>query len=162
MGCQVSTDGYKLGFFLFVCQGLRINMLKGNSTLLADVAQTPRYSTRDHWFMTYVYHNKSSQNTQNKILSNFLKTFFNSLICHFSVQTLGYFFYKNQNYYFQWKHKKTGLKSTILMAVFKFFFLCSPDCPKQPRIEYPFYRFLYPMFFGAISEWVREILWIMN
>ena len=36
------------------------------------------------------------------------------------------------------------------MAVW-IFFLCSPDCPKQPRIEYPFYRFLYPMICGTIS-----------
>ena len=34
---------------------------------------------------------------------------------------------------------------------FGFFFLCSPDCPKQPRIDHLFYRFLYPIICGAIS-----------
>ena len=32
---------------------------------------------------------------------------------------------------------------------FGFFFLC-PDCPKQPRIDNSFYRFLYPMICGTI------------
>ena len=30
------------------------------------------------------------------------------------------------------------------------FFLCSPDCPKQPRLEYSIYRFLYPMICGGL------------
>ena len=37
------------------------------------------------------------------------------------------------------------------------FFLCSPDCPKQPRIEYPFYRFLYPMICGTISGVTTDV-----
>ena len=37
------------------------------------------------------------------------------------------------------------------MAVWFFFSLCSPNCPKQPRIEYPFYRFLYSMICDTIS-----------
>ena len=37
------------------------------------------------------------------------------------------------------------------MAVCICFFLCSPDCTKQLRIEYPFYRFLCPMICGTIS-----------
>ena len=36
------------------------------------------------------------------------------------------------------------------MAVW-IFFLCSPDCPKQPRIDNSFYRFLNPMICGTIS-----------
>ena len=36
------------------------------------------------------------------------------------------------------------------MAV-QIFFSLQPDYPKQPRIEYPFYRFLYPMICGTIS-----------
>ena len=36
------------------------------------------------------------------------------------------------------------------MAVWNFFSL-QPDCPKQPRIEYSFYKFLYPMICGTIS-----------
>ena len=35
------------------------------------------------------------------------------------------------------------------MAVCIFLFPCSPDCTKQPRIEYPYYRFLYPMICGT-------------
>ena len=62
------------------------------------------------------------------------------MLYNFLVQTL--------QYLWPWKHKKTDLKSSILMAVW-IFFLYSPDCPKQPRIEYPFYRFLYPMIWGT-------------
>ena len=46
------------------------------------------------------------------------------------------------------------------MAVW-IFFLCSPDCPKQPRIEYPFDRFLYPMICGIISGLIN-IPWLYN
>ena len=49
-----------------------------------------------------------------------------------------------------WKHKKNDLKSLFLWQ-FAFFFLCSPNCPQKPRIEYLFYKFLYPMIFGPIS-----------
>ena len=31
------------------------------------------------------------------------------------------------------------------MAVGSFFSLCSPDCPKQPRTSFPFYKFFYPI-----------------
>ena len=41
------------------------------------------------------------------------------------------------------------------MAVWIFF--CSPDCPKQPRIAYSFYRFLYAMICGTISG--SKIIW---
>ena len=49
-----------------------------------------------------------------------------------------------------WKHKKTDLKSSMLMAVW-IFVPCSPNCTKQPRIKYLFYKFLYPMIFGTLS-----------
>ena len=39
-------------------------------------------------------------------------------------------------------------KSTILITAF----FCSLDCPKQPRIGYPFYRFLFSMICGTISR----------
>ena len=29
----------------------------------------------------------------------------------------------------------------------------SPDCPKQPRTSFPFYKFFYPTISGRISEW---------
>ena len=44
-----------------------------------------------------------------------------------------------------------GKKSYILMA-FECFFLCSPDCPKQPITSFPFYKFFYPTISGGISE----------
>ena len=31
------------------------------------------------------------------------------------------------------------------------FFLCSPNCPKQPRTSFPFYIFFYPTISGRIS-----------
>ena len=42
------------------------------------------------------------------------------------------------------------------MAVW-IFFLCSPDRPKQPRIEYPFYRCLYPMISGTMSRGLTDL-----
>ena len=47
------------------------------------------------------------------------------------------------------KHKKLTSKVAYLWQFW--FFLCSPECPKQPRIEYLFYGFLYPMISGNIS-----------
>ena len=43
------------------------------------------------------------------------------------------------------------------MAVGSFFSLCSPDCPKQPRTSFPFYKFFYPTISGRISA---STLWI--
>jgi hypothetical protein len=31
------------------------------------------------------------------------------------------------------------------------FFLCSPDCPKQPRTSFPFYKFFYPIISAKVS-----------
>ena len=31
------------------------------------------------------------------------------------------------------------------------FFLCSPDCPKQPRTSFPLYKFFYPTISSRIS-----------
>ena len=36
--------------------------------------------------------------------------------------------------------------------LWQFFFLCSPDCPKQPRTSFPFYKLFYPIISGRISE----------
>ena len=49
------------------------------------------------------------------------------------------------------KTLNAGLKNSILMVVW-IFFLCSPDYPKQPRIEYPFYRFLHQMIFKSLPR----------
>ena len=59
-------------------------------------------------------------------------------------------FKKILKFFWPWEHKKIDLKSSLLMAVW-IFFPCSPNFSKQPRIEYPFYRFLYPMICGTIS-----------
>ena len=32
------------------------------------------------------------------------------------------------------------------------FFLCSPDCPKQPRTSFPFYKLFYPIISAKVSE----------
>ena len=37
------------------------------------------------------------------------------------------------------------------MAVGRFFFLCSPDCPKKPRTSFLFYKFFSPTISGRIS-----------
>ena len=47
--------------------------------------------------------------------------------------------------------KKYPKKLHTLMAVGRFFFLCSPDCPKQSRSSFPFYKFFYPTISARIS-----------
>ena len=61
------------------------------------------------------------QRNKNLVINKFSRIFFNLKICP---------------------------KICILMAVF---FLCSPDCPKQSRTLYPFYKFFYPTISGRIS-----------
>ena len=34
------------------------------------------------------------------------------------------------------------------------FFLCCPDCPKQPRTSFPFYKFFYPIVSVKVSGWL--------
>ena len=55
------------------------------------------------------------------------------------------------------KVEKTTTKSCILMAVGSFF-LCSPNCPKQPRNSFPFYKFFYPIVSAKVSISKREKL----
>ena len=40
----------------------------------------------------------------------------------------------------------------------KFFFLCSHDCPKQPRTSFPFYKFFYQTISGRVSAVVLYII----
>ena len=49
------------------------------------------------------------------------------------------------------KVEKTSQKSCTLVAVGRVFFLCSPDCPEQPRTSFLFYRLFYPTISGRIS-----------
>ena len=51
------------------------------------------------------------------------------------------------------KVEKPTPKSCRLMAVGSCCFsLCSPDCPKQPRTSFPFYKFFYPTISCKISD----------
>jgi len=49
------------------------------------------------------------------------------------------------------KVEKTTPKSCVLKAVGRVFFLCSPDCPKQPRTSFSFYKFFYPIVSATVS-----------
>ena len=47
------------------------------------------------------------------------------------------------------------------------FFLCSPNCPKQPRNSFPFYKFFYPIVSAKVSGsndflsvWLCIINWV--
>ena len=41
------------------------------------------------------------------------------------------------------------------------FFLCSLDCLKLPKIEYPIYKFLYPIISGTISRGLlNQLIWL--
>ena len=78
------------------------------------------------------------------------------MVCNVLVRTLQYFWKHFKFIFCPWKHKKLPSKVAYLWQ-FSFFFLCSPDCPKQPRIKYPFYRFLYLMICGTISGiWTHQ------
>ena len=78
---------------------------------------------------------------------NFFHISLSSSLCNFSVRMLKSFLKKCP-----WKHKKADLKSSILMAVWLFISLCSPNCPKHPRTEYPFYRFFHSIVSSSVSD----------
>ena len=59
---------------------------------------------------------------------------------------------KKIRFFFSPKVVKTTPKSCILMAVGRFFFLCSPDCPKQRRTSFPFYNFFYTIVSPKVSD----------
>ena len=44
------------------------------------------------------------------------------------------------------------------MAVGTFFSLCSPDCPKQPRTSFPFYKLFYPIVSAKVSGFMLQLL----
>ena len=40
------------------------------------------------------------------------------------------------------------------------FFLCSPDCPKQPRTSFPFYNFfIQPSLVGSLGSKIKNGIW---
>jgi hypothetical protein len=49
------------------------------------------------------------------------------------------------------KLKKPAQKVAYLWQL-GVFFLCSPDCPKQPRTSFPFYKLFYPIVSAKVSE----------
>ena len=57
------------------------------------------------------------------------------------------------NFFIFFDHKK--LKKPLQKVAHNrprpFFFLCSPDCPKQPRTSFPFYKFFYPIVSAKVS-----------
>ena len=86
----------------------------------------------------------------------FLIFFYSFILCNFSVRTLGYLFSNCKVIFWLWKHKKSDLKSSILMAVWIFFSLQ----PRLPRIDYAFYSFLYPIICGTISGILIIFIWL--
>ena len=51
------------------------------------------------------------------------------------------------------------------------FFLCSPDCAKQPRTSFPFYKFFYPIVSAKVSgtylgcgavDWMQLVLHLVQ
>jgi hypothetical protein len=86
-----------------------------------------------------LFQNKSLAYFSPKLLSNFLAPLCYVTFTMFLKTFEDFLGYENI------KKLTSKVAYLILMAVC-LFFLCSPDCPKQPRIEYPFYRFLYPMY----------------
>ena len=49
------------------------------------------------------------------------------------------------------KSWKKHLKKLHTYGSWEVFFLCSPDCPKQPRTSFPFYKFFYPIVSAKVS-----------
>ena len=71
-------------------------------------------------------------------MSNFLGRFFHLFV----VKKIKNIFFENI--------VVSALKSCILMAVW-ISFLCSPNCPKQPRTSFPFYEFFYTIISAKVS-----------
>ena len=84
------------------------------------------------------------------------------MLCNFSVQMIKFLIFFLESYFCPQKVEKTTPKSCLLMAVGSFF-LCSPDCPKQPRTSFPLYKFFYTTISAKISvffKWLsKSIFW---
>ena len=88
----------------------------------------------------------------------FFNIFLNFILCNFSVRTLGtrVFLKENQNYFFNLKKLKKLPQKVAYLWQLGFFFLCSPDCPKQPRTSFTFYKFFYSIISGRISDFASK------
>ena len=60
-------------------------------------------------------------------------------------------FSKRNCFFFFPKSWKNHLKKLHTFGSWEFF-LCSPDCPKQPRTSFPFYEFFYPIVSAKVSD----------
>ena len=78
------------------------------------------------------------------------------ILCNFLVQMLKYFF-KNIRYFLAHKCWKNHLKKFHTYGNWEGFFLCSPDCAKQPRTSFPFYEFFYTIISAKVSVYSAPI-----
>ena len=62
------------------------------------------------------------------------------------------FLKKFKNYFLTLKTLKNNPKKLHTYGSWEFFFLCSPDCPKQPRTSFSFYKFFYPIVSAKVSD----------
>ena len=62
---------------------------------------------------------------------------------------MGIFFLK---LFFALENIKKHLEKVHTYGSWDSFFLCSPDCPKQPRTSFPFYKFFYTTISGRIPN----------
>jgi hypothetical protein len=74
----------------------------------------------------------------NHFLMKKLSFFYSFISCLLLVKRLGYL--KNNNNFLPMKTYRFGLESSILMAVWIFFFLCSPNCPKWSCSENSYWK----------------------
>ena len=75
------------------------------------------------------------------------------------MRTLQIFYKKKKKNFAHKKLKKTPQKVAYLWQLGGFF-LGSPDCPKQPRTSFQFYKLFYPTISGKISE-KNTFLWLV-
>ena len=72
------------------------------------------------------------------------------MLCNFSVRMLKYFLKIKKKIFAHKKLKKPPQKVAYLWQLGGFF-LYSPDCRKQPRTSFPFYKFFYPVVSAKVS-----------
>ena len=144
----------KSNFRLALAQVLVRLMALGTWRPLTHWMEIDRDLSRDDWIKVFI--------NGNEVLGCFGQSGLQrkkNLPTAISMQLFGVFFLmfsrsKNdfKNFFCPQKIKKTTWKSCLLMAVGSVSFLCSPDCPKQPRTSFPFYKFFYPTILCRISE----------
>ena len=49
------------------------------------------------------------------------------------------------------KSSKNYLKKLLTYGSWEVFFLCSPDCPKESKTSFPFYKFFYSIVSAKVS-----------